>query len=413
VPGKDAYQPFSSDKIRRCPFYEEEMKIGIISTYPPLDCGIGTYSSYLIEELRRLKNRVYIICHRGGEGLDCYPAFNYNDPDLPHRAFEAMMKFTPDLVHIQHEFGLFGEQKGMNVIPLAYKFKLSHIPIVITLHTVSEKPDYEEQIIRKALVEIAEATIVHEEYQRELIKEHLGHEDKIWVIPHGVRKIKPVLKVNAKKKLGLVGKKIVLLQGYFRRSKNFERVVRLFPKIAEDVDDALLLIASGARRPEDIAYRDEFLEFVAKSRAKDKIKVLLGPFPEQRFDLILSSADVAVLPYLKGAQSGIMAHCLAFAKPMVISSDTQALVDLIQKTRSGLVAKTDAELTEAIIKILTDKNLAKDFSDHARRYVEKHLSWQIIASKHMAVYNKILKDQRFFEGIVTEKAVSRGPELKR
>ena len=389
------------------------MKIGIISTYPPLDCGIGTYSSYLIEELRKLKNKIYIICHRGGEGLDCYPAFDYNDPDLPNKAFEAMMKFTPDLVHIQHEFDLFGEQKGMNVIPLAYKFKLSYIPIVITLHTVSEKPDYEEQIIRKALVEIAEATIVHEEYQRELIKEQLGHEDKIWVIPHGVRKIKSVLKVKAKKELGLVGKKIVLLQGYFRRSKNFERVVRLFPKIAEDVDDALLLIASGARRQEDIAYRDEFLEFVAKSRAEDKIKVLLGPFPEQRFDLILSSADVAVLPYLKGAQSGIMAHCLAFAKPMVVSSDIQALVVSIQKTRSGLVAGTDVELTEAIIKILTDKNLAKEFSDHARRYVKKHLSWQIISSKHMAVYNKILKDQRLFEGIVTEKVDSRGSGLKR
>ena len=199
------------------------MKIGIISTYPPLDCGIGTYSSYLIEELRRLKNRVYIICHRGGEGRDCYPTFDYNDPDLAHKAFEAAMKFSPDLVHIQHEFGLFGEQGGMNVIPLAYKFKLSHIPIVITLHTVSETPDYEEQIIRKALVEMA----------------------------------------------------------------------------------------------------------------------------------------------------------------------------------------------EAIIKILTDKNLAKEFSDHARRYVEKHLSWQIITSKHMEVYNKILKDQRLFEGIVTKKVDSRGPGLKR
>ena len=281
------------------------------------------------------------------------------------------------------------------------------------MHTVSEKPDYEEQIIRKALVEIAEAIIVHEEYQRELIKKHLGHEDKIWVIPHGVRKIKRVSKVKAKEKLGLVGKKIVLLQGYFRRTKNFERVVRLFPKVADDVIDALLIIASAARRPEDIAYRDEFLELVAESRAKDKIKVLVEPFPEQRFDLILSSADVAVLPYLEGAQSGIMAHCLAFAKPMVVSSDIQALVDLIQKSRSGLVAGTDSELKEAIINILTEKDLAKEFSDHARRYVEKHLSWKVIASKHMGAYNEVLKYQRLFEGIVTQKADSRGPRLKR
>ncbi len=367
------------------------MKIGIISSCLPIHCGIATYSSYLIEELRRLRNRVYIVCHKGGKGLDCYPAFNYDDPDLPHKALEAMMKFSPDLVHIQHEYALFGEQRGMSVIPLAYKFKLSQIPTVITLHTVPKKCDYEEQIIENALVEIAGATIVHEQYQRELIIGRVGYQDKIWVIPHGVREIKPVSK--AKEKLGLEEKKIVLLVGYFRRSKNFERVVRVFPKVAESVDDALLLVASGARRPEDIAYRDEFLEFVANSVVKDKIKVLLGPFSEEKFDLILSSADIAVFTYLSGGQSGIMAHCFAFAKPMVVSSDVQAMADLVQKTRSGLVARTDSELVEAIVSILTEKNLAKEFSDNARRHVEKHVSWQVVVSRHMDVYNKILKNQ--------------------
>jgi 1,2-diacylglycerol 3-alpha-glucosyltransferase len=367
------------------------MKIGIISSYPPIQCGIATYSSYLIEELRRLRNRVYIVCHKGGRGLDCYPAFNYDDPELPHKAFKTMMKFAPDLVHIQHEYALFGEQRGMNVIPLAYKFKLSQIPTVITFHTVPKKCDYEEQIIEKALVEIADATVVHEQYQRELIIGRDGYQDKIWVVPHGVRDIKSVSK--AKEKLGLEDKKIVLLVGYFRRSKNFERVVRIFPKVTESVDDALLLVASGARRPEDIAYRDEFLEFVANSVAKDKIKVLIGPFSQEKFDLILSSADVAVFPYISGAQSGIMAHCYAFAIPMVVSSDVQAMADLVQKARSGLVARTDSELAEAIVTILTEKNLAKKFSDNARSYVEKHISWQIIASRHMDVYNKILKNR--------------------
>jgi len=348
------------------------VKIGVISTYPPVDCGIATYSAYLVEELRRLQNRVYIVCHSGGEGLDCCPAFNYNEPDLAHKAFEAMMEFTPDIVHIQHEFGLFGEQRGMNVIPLAYKFKLSQIPIVITLHTVSEEPDYEELTIRKALLETAGAIIVHEEYQRELIKEQSGYRDKIWVIPHGVRKVKAASKT--KKSLGLGDKKIALLQGYFRRSKNFERVVRIFPEVAEEVDDALLLIASDARRPEDIAYRDEFLEYVSKSRARDRIKVLPGPFSHERFDLILSSADVTVLPYIRGAQSGIMAHCLAFGKPMVVSSDVQAMVDTVRKSKSGLVAGTDSELTDAIVKILTEKNLAEELSRHAGEYVEKHLT---------------------------------------
>ncbi|GAH79264.1 unnamed protein product, partial [marine sediment metagenome] len=170
-----------------------------------------------------------------GKGFDCYPAFNSDDPDLPHKAFNTMMKFTPDLVHIQHEYGLFGEQGGMNIIPLSYKFKLSQIPTVITLHTVPKKCNYEDKIIEKALVEITDATIVHEHYQRELIIGRVGYQDKVWVIPHGVRQIKPAS--NAKEKLGLMDKKVVLLAGYFRRSKNFERVVRVFPKVIKAVDD--------------------------------------------------------------------------------------------------------------------------------------------------------------------------------
>ncbi len=367
------------------------MKIGIISTYPPIHCGIATYSSYLIKELQRLKNRVYVVCHKGGEGMDCSPVFNADDPDLPHKAFKAMMEFTPDLVHIQHEYGLFGKQNGMNVIPLAYKFKLSRIPTVITLHTVLEECSYEEQVIEKALADISDAIIVHELYQRELIKKRTGHQDKVYVIPHGVRDLIPVSK--AKEGLRLERKRIVLLMGYFRRSKNFERVVKIFPRVTESVDNALLLVASGARMPEDISYQEEFLEDVATSAVKDKIKVLLGPFSHNKFDLILSAADVVVLPYLKGGQSGILAHCHAFAKPAVVCSEVTAMANLVQKARSGLVAHTDSELAEAIITILTEKNLAREFSENARAYVEKHISWKIIASRHMDVYNKILKNR--------------------
>ena len=367
------------------------MKIGIISSYLPLHCGIATYSSYLIEELRKLGHRVFIVCHKGGQGFDCYPVFNYDDPDLAYKAFKTMMKFNPDVVHIQHEYGLFGEQKGMNAIPLAYKFKLSQVPLIITLHTILEKCGYEEQLIEKALVEIADTVIVHEQYQKELIRGRAGFQDKIWVIPHGVRMINPIPK--AKEKLGFTGKKIILLMGYFRRSKNFERVVRVYPKVAEAVKDSLLLIASGSRRPEDISYQEEFLELVASSSAKDKIKVMLGPFSQQKFDLILSAADVVVLPYLKGAQSGIMAHSHAFAKPMVVSSDVKAMADLVRKFRSGLVAQTDPELAEAIINIITDNNLSKEFSDNTRKYVKKYASWQIIASRHIDVYNETLKNK--------------------
>ena len=110
------------------------MRIGIISTYPPIECGIATYTGYLVDALRLVNNNeVCVVSQFGGEGRGVYPAFHADDPDLADKVFRMMTQFTPDVVHIQHEYGLFGKSKGVNVIPLVYKFKLAGIPLVITL----------------------------------------------------------------------------------------------------------------------------------------------------------------------------------------------------------------------------------------------------------------------------------------
>jgi glycosyltransferase involved in cell wall biosynthesis len=123
------------------------MRIGVISTYPPIQCGIATYSSFLIEELKKLENVVYVVSEYGAEGENVHTVYNSQDPDLAHKIFQTMIKFNPDIVHIQHEFGLFGPHGGVNVLPLIYMFKLSRIPVVATFHTIYENFTYDSRII--------------------------------------------------------------------------------------------------------------------------------------------------------------------------------------------------------------------------------------------------------------------------
>ena len=78
------------------------MRIGMVSTFPPIECGIGTYASYLVKELKQLHNEVYVVSQTGAEGDRVYPVSNSTDADLAEKVFEAMIKFTPDVVHIQH-----------------------------------------------------------------------------------------------------------------------------------------------------------------------------------------------------------------------------------------------------------------------------------------------------------------------
>lgn len=363
------------------------MRIGIISTFPLIECGIAAYTSYLVEELRRLNNEVYVVSHIGAEGEKVYPAFNATDRDLADKAFETMTKFTPDVVHIQHEYGLFGKDMGLSVVPLLYKFRFAGIPVVVTLHSVYEDFSEKQALITETIMKIAQAIIVHHDFQRESLRTNISKEDKVYVIPHGAREITPI--PDAKKKLDMKGKKTILVSGYFRPTKGYDRIVKIFPEIAKEVPDAWLIIAGKTRLQEYTDYRDYFYKLIEESPVSDRILVLRGQFPQNTFDVIISASDVVPIPYQKGAQSGIMAHCLALGKPMV-ASPLRAFVDTIEKSGAGLIAEKDEEFAAAIVRILRDKQFAKDLSENAINFVRDHISWAIVAEETIKVYHKIV-----------------------
>lgn len=102
------------------------MRIGFIPSYPPIECGIATYTQYLTDALRDKKMDIYVVSHRGGSGKNVFTAFDYEDGDLAEKVFSMMTRLTPDIVHIQHEFGLYGKHYGVSVIPLILKFRLAY-----------------------------------------------------------------------------------------------------------------------------------------------------------------------------------------------------------------------------------------------------------------------------------------------
>ena len=78
------------------------MRIGFVATYPPIECGIGTYASYLKEALIPLGNEVFVISQFGAAGKNVYSVYNPFDGDIARKIYHAAARLTPDLVHIQH-----------------------------------------------------------------------------------------------------------------------------------------------------------------------------------------------------------------------------------------------------------------------------------------------------------------------
>ncbi|GAB6062043.1 glycosyltransferase [Deferrisoma palaeochoriense] len=365
------------------------MRVGFVSTYPPIECGIATYTQYLTEALREAQVDTYIVGHLGGAGPRVFPVFDYEDENLAERAFSAMMRLTPDVVHVQHEFGLFGRHYGVNAVPLLIKFRLIGVPVVVTLHTVYARIEPAHRILLENLLTNADAAIVHEPYQREALHQAFGgrFDAKLHVIPHGARIVDP--DPQARRRLGLPeGRPILLMIGYFRPSKRFERIVDLFPRVVERVPEALLVVAGKIRGKEFIEYREMLFERIRTSPVRDRIVLIRGQLAQDTFDRILSAADVVALPYEINAQSGILAHCLAFGRP-VVASATESMRRALGDSGAGVTCSTDDEFVEAIAGFLRDPARRRECGEAARRYVRERIGWPKVAQEHLALYRRL------------------------
>ena len=366
------------------------MRIGMISSYPPIECGIATYTEYLTDALRKQQNDVYIVSHIGGSGIQVFPSFDYEDGDLAHKVYSTMIRFTPDVVHIQHEFGLFGKYYGVSVVPLILQFRLSGTPVVTTLHTVYRNPDETHRLLLESILLHSNRIIVHEDYQKDTLIQLAPFTvaEKIHVIDHGAREVDPVPK--AREKLNLpADKKIILLIGYFRPSKNFELIIDLMPQILALYPDAVLVLAGKIRGNEHLEYRTELFTQIENSPVKDHIYLIRGQLKQDIFDTILSAADVVVLPYKINSQSGILAHSLAFGRP-IIASDSGAMKRILQRSGAGFVCENEQDFVDHIVRVLGDSRLAQSLSANARKYVREQIGWSITAQKHIDIYSRLM-----------------------
>jgi len=364
------------------------MRVCYISTYPPIECGIASYTKYLAESIQKLDQEVIIVSQNGAKGENVFPIYSPLDNDIATKLFHITSKLTPDVINIQHDYNLYGSDSGVQLLDFLYRCKIAQIPTVTTLHTLYEDMDRTQQIILESISSTSSAVIVHEPYQKETLANHFPKTgDKYFVIPHGVREATKVK--DAKKILGLEGKKVILLTGYFRPSKGFHRIVKIFPEIAKELDDVVLLVTGKMRGLEFGEYRRYFFNLINSSPAIDKIMVLSGQFPQHTFDTIMSAADVLALPYEIGAQSGILAQSTAFNVPSVMSP-LKSFVHWNNTVKGGMIAETDEEYKDSIIKILSDDNYRNELKNNLKLN-KTPLLWPKIAGKHIEVYEQVVE----------------------
>ncbi len=388
------------------------MRVALLTSWPPRWCGIAIYSENLAEALRAAGAEVHVVCHtdggRPGEPF-VHPVLDQADPAWPQAVLKAVAAVAPDVVHVQHEFGLYAlyERPGLYSFEPRHAFELATalfrwraegLPAVVTYHSVFAALTREEALYYGHTMRLAAANVVHEPYQRVHLADNLGRRlDNVFVCPHGAGRPAPDWAARhrrARAKLGLPAPgeaPVCGLMGWWEPNKGFDRLVSLWPAVLRLVPGARLILAGDARpgSPAGPATRDHYLDLVSRSPVRDTIRVVQGCFSREEYLEVLHACDCLVLPYLYASQSGNLAHAYEAGLPVVVTA-LEGLKSSVEASGAGLIVPRDddAELVRAVAALLSDGALRRRLAARSARYARRVAAWDRVARRHLAIYGE-------------------------
>lgn len=333
------------------------LKIAMITTWKAR-CGIADYSEHLAKALAKQNVDVYVIR---------IPRFGPKEPTIFQNVIERIPVDKVDLIHCQHEYGLFGAL-NKRFFPALETLKK---PIVTTMHAVG---NWDEDT---AIMNSSQKIIVHNEFCRK----RLPKTDKSIIIPHGMTPLQtPLPPPDAcKARLKIHPKTpIVGYLGFVSKYKGLETLIDAVVKLP----DAGLLIGGGWFVEEDTEYISSL-----KQRTLDVLPhrcQWLGYVAEEDLAVAYGAMDVLVYPSLFMTESGALLMALSHEKA-VIASD---LPPVREKDGALTTFKDPNDLVEKIDLLLKDKGKRADLELGARKYALEN-SWEEVAKLHKALYQSI------------------------
>ena len=337
--------------------------VALIGSYVPRQCGIATFTSDLASAI--LDNDPGIDCTIVGmndrrEGYE-YPKtvkFQISQDKLNEyrRAADFLNLKNPAAICLQHEYGIFGGQRGSFIIELAKNVKS---PLFTTLHTVLRDPSADERKVITKLSELSASLVVMSEHAADFLRDiYQVPERKIALIHHGIPDVPFLDPDPCKSKLGAGDKTVILTFGLLSPGKGIEFMIDALPDIVSLHPDVLYYVV-GATHPHCIAESGEDYRLSLHHRAKelgvgDNI-VFHDRFLERDELLeIIRAADIYVTPYLNEAQivSGTLAFAVGAGKA-VVSTPYWHAQEMLADGRGRLVPFKDSRaLTQEINQLL-------------------------------------------------------------
>ncbi|MDD3887869.1 MAG: glycosyltransferase [Patescibacteria group bacterium] len=384
----------------------KEMNIILLSSFPPRECGIATYATHLFSALKKTLPELKIIVlavdeRKRPQKYEDLVKHVIKDESVEsyQKAAEYINESGAGLVCLQHEFGIYGGFDGTLVIEMMKKIK---VPIVTTLHTVpitkkAKRRDTRLAIL-KEIIKYSKRVLLTTEYAKECLKKEAGAPDrKLKVILHGTPDVKLIDPDEAKKKVGLEGKKVISTIGMINPHKGIEKIVEVLPAIVKKHKNVVYLIA-GEVHPRKKKEVDAYLARVY-ARAKElgvynHIKRVDKYFTEEELVTYFQASDIFMTIYDVPEQvsSGTLAYAIACGRCVVSTPYIYAKELIGEDVRGFLVKFGDLPAIASKVNYILDNPLVQQEMEKKIYEFGRRTTWEAVAKKHFEIFEEAVQD---------------------
>lgn len=378
----------------------KHLHIAMIGNFPPRQCGLATYThdswTALLDHPDAPIVDVYAMDDGQVSGYGPIPAMliGQDDPQAYARAAQAINASGAQLAWVQHEFGIFGGNAGSHLLSLVSRLE---IPFAVTFHTLLDNPDEAQRRVMEQLIAAASGLIVMTETGRQILEQCYGVDPgAVSVVAHGVPDRPYVDPVDAKARLGLDDRPLVLTFGLLSPDKGIRHMIEAMPIICGDCPQAQYVVL-GATHPHLIAregerHREELAALAAELGVRANVRFVDRFVGLEELLDWLAAADVYVTPYLNPAQivSGTLSYAVGLGKP-VVSTPYSHAAELLADGCGMLVPFGSAQaLGEAVAALLREPEMRREKARQAYT-LGRTMTWSRNADAMMRVMRGAVK----------------------
>jgi glycosyltransferase involved in cell wall biosynthesis len=364
----------------------KDLKVAFVSNYGS-KCGIGTYSKFLYGELLPMVGDYRLFL----EDTDELKEF-LNSPEnkIPLEKIEScwnrgtkmaglvakIRAYNPDIVQIQHEFGLFSDFKSW----LTLLNQLSGFRVIITMHSVFYHAD--KTVAEAAMPEI----IVHLNGAHNVLKNVKKLSSNVHVVPHGCFPC-----VDRNQLWNCYKTDYNFMQfGFLYRYKAVENSIKatyLLKQKYPDVFFTALCSESAFSKVDHQIYYNELMALIENLGLTDNVALIRGFQSEEVLNSFLRTNKAAVFPYVSNKEhecfgsSGAAPFAMTKGVP-VITSSVHHFEDL-----PTIKADSPEEIADALNKVFSSGDFRKAQVDAQCKYLEDN-SWKNTAAKYVEIFEK-------------------------